>query len=307
MVAGIGWNAGVVRARLLERHRLGSGGRADLARSGSLEEALQVVQSGPYGHDVQPGMSLDAAQWAVAATPLWHLRVLAGWLPPAGGETVRALAGWWEVLDVENLLVALAGGSSYPPYELGRLDTAWHRVARATSATEVRDGLARSEWLDPGADDIATIVTWLWLSWARRVADEVPAAARLVAGWAALVAARDLLLGSATRRGDRPHRIRELGWRWTEAGDLDGLVERLPRDAAWVFDDISGPEELWRAEVRWWRHLDTDGRDRVRRGESGPDAVVGVFATLLADAHGVQGALELAAHGCDEEVLRDVL
>jgi hypothetical protein len=308
MGVGIGWNAGVVRARLLGRRRLGARAWRDLAELGSLDAALQELRGGPYGHDVHADMTLEAAQWAVAATPLWHLRVLAGWLPPAGADLVRVLAGWWEVLNVENLLAGLAGGRELPPYVLGRLDTAWDRIRAADSVGHVRSELAASDWLDPGGEDPGTIVTWLRLSWAHRVAQQVDPAARLAAGWGALVVAQDLLVGSGTRRGGRPRRMAELGWRWARAEDLGGLLDGLPRDAAWVLRDVSGPEELWRAEARWWRQLDEGGRDRLRRADSGPDVVVGAFAALLADAHGVQAALQLAAHGgVEEEVARVAL
>lgn len=307
MVVRIAWNAGAVRARLLGRRRLGREGRRDLARLGSLEDALRSLRGGPYGDDVGDARDLASAQWRVAATPLWHLRILAGWLPPAGGDLVRVLAGWWEVLNVENHLAGLAGATSFPPYELGRLETAWDRLRRADSVEQVRSELAASPWLDPGADDLATVVTWLRLSWAHRVANELDQAARLAAGWAALIAAGDLLLGSSTRAGNSAHRVRELGWDWVAAGDVQGLRDRLPAEARWVLHDVEDPEELWRAEVTWWRTAEAEGHRRSRSVDSGPDAVLGAFALLLTDAHGVQSALELAAWGSDEEVAHELL
>lgn len=308
MVVGIGWNAGAVRARLLANRRLGRDEVQRLARSASYDDALRALSQGPYGQDVEVEMRLPEAQWAVAATPLWHLRVLAGWLPPAGGELVRVLAGWWEVLNVENLLAGLTGGEELPAYDLGRLDTAWDELRHAGSPDQVRTALASSPWMDPGASDLATVVTWLRLAWARRVAEEVDSASRLAAGWAALVAARDLLLGAGTCQALGTHRISVLGSDWEGAHDLPGLIERLPSDASWVLDDLTEPSELWRGEARWWRQLDEDGQDRLGRSNSGPDAVVGIFAVLLADAHRVQGALELAARAeLDEELVHAAL
>ncbi len=308
MVVGIAWNAGAVRARLLGRHRLGPEGVLDVARRAGLGEALAVLGEGPYRHDVRQGMSLEAAQWAAAATPLWHLRVLAGWLPPRGGDLARTLAGWWEVLNVENLLAQLAGEPSLPPYELGTLGTAWSRVRGAGSAAAVRERLAASPWLDPGADDAAAIVTWLRLSWAARVTDEAEDAARAATGWAVLTAAADVLVGDRTRAG-RPG-VPGLGAGWAEAEDLRGFVRALPRQAARVLDDVAEPADLWRAEVRWWRGLDDEGERLLRRAGSGEAAVVGAFALLLADAHRVQGAIEVAARGGADspeggEVVRD--
>jgi hypothetical protein len=303
MVVGIASNAGAVRAGLLGRHRLGRDGARDLARRASLGEAVAALRDGPYGRDLGDAPTLAAVQWAVAGTPLWHMRVLAGWLPPRGGELVRTLAGWWEVLNVENLLAGLGGAASLPPYDLGRLDTAWRRLRGAGSAAAVRARLADSAWLDPGADDVPTIVTALRLSWSRRVAAEADDAARLARGWAALVIARDLLAGSRTRAAAGVRPIRGLGLEHVEVGDLGHLRTTLPRDAAWVLDDVSVPADLWNAEVRWWRELDVAGGRMLGHPVSGAQAVVGTFAVLLADAHRVQGALELAARGgLDEEV-----
>jgi hypothetical protein len=308
MVVGIAWNAGVVRARLLVRRRLGEMASAELARQDSLADALRRLRDGPYGHDLAPDLSLGAAQWRAAATPLWHLRVLAGWLPPAGGQLVRTLAGWWEMLNIENRLAGLAGAPAHVPYDLGSLDTAWSRVREAGAPGGVRAELAASPWLDPGSDDLSSIVTWLRLSWAQRVARAVGAASRVTGGWAALVAARILLLGGADRVTIPPHDVYVLGRDWRVAEDVAGLSRRLPRDASWVLDDIADPDELWRAEVRWWRALDDEGGRLLRRSTSGPDVVFGVFCLLLADAHRVQGALEFAARDViDEDVFRATL
>jgi hypothetical protein len=234
---------------------------------------------------------------------LWHLRIMAGWLPPAGGELVRSLAGWWEVLNVENLLAGLSGADTLPPYELGSLGTAWRHVREAGSVDQVRAALAASRWLDPGADETATIVASLRLSWALRVAEHSADAARIAAGWAALVAARALLLGDDALVAPASRLSREFGGDWTEAQDPAGLAERLPHDAAWVLRDVDDPQQLWLAEVHWWRRLDDEAQRLVRHPGSGQAAVVGAFGMLLADAHGVQGALELAARGGGDEAM----
>lgn len=308
MVVGIAWNAGAVRARLLGRHRLGRDGAADLARRPSLDDALAELATGPYGHDLARDADLPAAQWAVMATPLWHLRVLAGWLPPAGGELARVLAGWWEVLNIENHLAGMAGAHTYPPYDLGRLDTAWARLRPTDSLREVREELAASPWEDPGSAEVPTVVMWLRLSWARRVADAGDGMSRLAGAWAALVAARALLVGPRPQAGQAASRVHLLGPDWTAARDVADLHRRLPRDAGWVLDDIGEDGDLWRAEARWWRVLDDEARGRLRHPEAGADAVFGAFGALLADAHRVQGALELSARaGADEEAIREAL
>jgi hypothetical protein len=296
MAVGIGWNSAAVRARLLAGRRLGGDARRALARSRSLRDALTTLRDGPYGHDVTPDLSLADARWAVEATPLWHLRILAGWLPPAGGELIRALVGWWEVRNIENALAGLTGGATFAPYELGSLASAWRQVRSARSVEEVRAALARSVWLDPGGDAPADIVRWLRLSWARRVAEDGPDALRMVAGWAALVAARDLVLGGRAI-GPVLGRAHVLGRDVTGADDPQQLAARLPRDAGWVLRDIDDPTELWRAEQRWWRRLDDESGTLLRHPRAGPAAVVGAFGVLLADAHAVQAALAVAARG----------
>ena len=282
MVVGIAWNAGAVRARLLGRRRVGTAGCRDLARRRSLDEALVDLTRGPYGHDVEPGMSLSAAQWAVAATPLWHLRILAGWLPPAGGEVVRTLASWWEVHNVENLLAGMSGGTVQPPYDLGRLDTAWDRLRTAGDPAEVAAVMRASAWGDPGAAQPVAIVRRLRVAWAERVDIEVEGASRLAAGWAVLQA-RGAASGTPVRR-------------------------RLLHEGAWVLAGRDQTEDPWRAEVRWWREVAEQGRQRLQRPDDGVAAAIGAFCVLLADAHRVQGALALAAQrGTDEEAIRELL
>ena len=56
---------------------------------------------------------ITAAQFCMtglAETVLWHLRVLAGWLPPAAVGRLRALAAWFELVNIEQRVDYLAGG-----------------------------------------------------------------------------------------------------------------------------------------------------------------------------------------------------
>jgi hypothetical protein len=126
-----GWVAGSVRARALAQRRLGAGAARTLAASSSLEVALAALAASPYRQEVRPGQRLAEAQRAVAATLLWHLRVLAGWLPREGADMLRLLAGWFEVANVDELLHRLAGGEAEEPFRLGALATAWPRLAPA--------------------------------------------------------------------------------------------------------------------------------------------------------------------------------
>ena len=144
---GPAWVAGSVRARHLLVRRLGRDRARALATSPSLEDALAVLSGTAYGRLVREGMSLAEAQRAVAATALWHIRVLAGWLPPAAIPPVRLLAAWFELANIEERVRYLAGRDAPPPFALGALATAWPTVSGARSAAEVRAGLVGS----PGA------------------------------------------------------------------------------------------------------------------------------------------------------------
>jgi hypothetical protein len=139
-----GWVAGSVRARALARRRLGRAGARTLAASGSLPSAVEALAASPYGRDVRAGSSLAEAQRSVGAALLWHLRVLAGWQPLEGSQAVRALAGWFEIANVDDLLGALSGVDRPEPYRLGRLAVAWSRLVGSTSAEQIREVLATS-------------------------------------------------------------------------------------------------------------------------------------------------------------------
>ena len=68
-----------------------------------------------------PDRRWRTAQRAVGAALLWHLRVLAGWQPVEGSQAVRALAGWFEIANVDDLLRAVSGAGRPEPFRLGRL------------------------------------------------------------------------------------------------------------------------------------------------------------------------------------------
>ena len=74
------------------------------------------------------GQTLAATQHAVAATLLWDLRVLAGWLPRDGVDLLRALACWFEIANVDELLAVAAGRPAGGGIPAG---CAGHRLAPA--------------------------------------------------------------------------------------------------------------------------------------------------------------------------------
>jgi hypothetical protein len=110
-----------------------------------LEQALQLLAGSAYGQRIPAGVDLEAAQRGVAETLLWHLRIMAGWLPTAGAGLVRALAGWFELANVDARLAALAGDGGEPaPFVRGGLATAWTVIERAHDIEGVAHGLSSS-------------------------------------------------------------------------------------------------------------------------------------------------------------------
>ena len=173
---GPAWVAGAVRARSLARRRLGGGAARELAARPALEDAVAALAATPYRHGVRPGQDLVAAQRGVAVTLLWHLRVLAGWLPRPGAAMLRLLAGWFEIANVDELLQRMAGDPAEEPVGLGSLATAWPRCAQARSPPSCGAVLAASPWGDPGGETRRDVQLGMRLSWAARLARVGPAA-----------------------------------------------------------------------------------------------------------------------------------
>lgn len=296
-----GWVAGSVRARALAQRRLGAGAARTLAASSSLEVALAALAGTPYRQKVRPGQRLAAAQRAVAATLLWHLRVLAGWLPREGADMLRLLAGWFEIANVDELLHRLAGGEAEEPFRLGALATAWPRLAPARSTAELRQTLVASPWGDPGAATPRAVQVGMRLSWLARVGDDVERSAPWAAGKAALLVARERFAAGRDLPAATPARARALlGPGALAAASLAELARRLPARARWALEGVTDPDELWRAEARWWSRVERDGFALLGEGSGaglGPAPVLGAVAVLAADAWRVRAALELAARG----------
>lgn len=290
-----GWVAGSVRGRGLCRRRLGLAGARAVAASGSTDAAVAAVARSPYGREVRPGMPLADASRAVAAVCLWHLRVLAGWLPPRSGDAARVFAARFEIDNVGDRLASLAGLPVGPAHPLGALAVAWPRVVVASTPEEVRGILASSAWGDPGSADWPMMATALEARWASWLADVAPYP--WAAGAAALVAARtwrDSLGPSAS--GDLR---RLLGPGWESARDLGALAAALPTSAAWVLDGVERAGDLWRADGTWWRRVDQEAAGTLQGGRAGPAVAIAAAARLVVDARRVQAALEAAAWGPD--------
>jgi len=255
-----------------------------------------------YGEHVQGRDRLPDAERGVADTVLWHLRILAGWLPGAGAALVRTLAARFEMENIDARLAALSGDGREPaPFVLGGLATAWPRIERARTIEELAAALADSEWGGPeAARSAAEVALALRVSWARRVWASAPGTAAWVAGAGALLVARELLVA-----GDRSHaaqlgRLPGIGPAALDAGTLEELRMALPARASWALADIGEPSELYRAERAWWSRVERDA-DTMRRSREQRTAIVAVVALLAADARHAARALAAAARTATSE------
>ncbi|MGD3110679.1 hypothetical protein [Streptomyces sp. YGL11-2] len=297
----------MTRARGLLTRCPGEPGACRIADAGSLDAALRLLATTPYRGRLTTGMSLPAAQRAVTATLLWHLRVLAGWLPRRGVDCLRLLASGFEIVNIEARYRQLSSRvAEPPPYELGSLATAWNRVARAARPEDLRTALSTSPWRDPGGT-AAELAVGLRLTSAARTAVRVPCAARWSAGRTALLVARERFVHGRAPSASAMGPAAQLLGSASRAPDFREYRRRLPAPAGWALRGIDEPAALWQAEGRWWRDVEQDGLRMARRTRYGMDPVVGAVAVLSADAWRTRGALELAANGASFQEGFDVL
>lgn len=290
------WVAASVRARLLANRRIGGTRANELARCANLRAALELLTASPYGENLMPGMTLEEAQREIAATVLWNLRLIAGWLPPGGVQILQPLAAWFELANIEDRLVYLSGGAHPTPYQLGRLGVAWPAVAGATTSEAVRAALARSRWGDPGEGGPETWMITLRFRWAAWIAASVPGADV----WAATAC---LLFAARSRFGPEspPHASRVVAFglppRWWEAASLADLRSMLGGQTAWVLTRVDDAKDLWRAEARWWNRVRRDSRALLVASRFAEGVITGTAALLAYDAWLTRAALAAAARG----------
>ncbi|MCV7090053.1 hypothetical protein [Mycobacterium interjectum] len=303
------WVAGVVRAKALARRRLGAAGARAVAKSPGLGQALTALASSPYGHDVRPGQSLGAAQRAVAASLLWNMRVLAGWLPRGRVDVVRLAVAGYEVANLDEHLWTLQhpsephGEPANPPYSLGTLGTSWSRLSATTTLTGIAEVLETSRWQLRGCLTPREFHLGIRLAWADAVVAGVPEASGWARAAAALLVLKEVLLEG--RRLSEPLALRAsyvLGPAFVGAvagrsPGLAGLRDGLPPDARWVLDGLDQGQELWRGEAAWWHRVERDGFALLRGSGYDRRPVVGALAVLAVDVWRVRAALETAARG----------
>jgi hypothetical protein len=247
-------------------------------------------------------------QHAVGAHALWHLRILAGWVPPKGVSIIRALAGWFEIANVEamaastNQTVELAAR-----YELGRLSVIGHGARHARTLVELRKAVAASQWRDPGGETVESLLIGMRLGWAGLIRQAATDRREWGSGLAAMILAQDLFLPGAAHRNASVRRAQGIGSGWQNTTDLASYIAALPAAAAWVFADVQGVEELWRAEDTWWERIAADGADLLLTSQLGRGTVTGAAAVIVADARGTQVSLSRSAragaHGRDHALI----
>ena len=303
------WVAGVVRAKALARRRLGAAGVRAVSTSPGLGAALAALASSSYGHDVRSGQSLGAAQHAVAASLLWNMRVLAGWLPRGHADVARLFAAGFEVANLDEHLSTLShvstpqGVPADPPYSLGMLDTSWSRLSSTTALTGIAEVLETSRWQLRGCRTPRELALGLRLAWADAVVAGVPEAAGWARAGAALLVLKEVALQD--HRLTEPLALRAsyvLGPAFVGAlsgrpVDLAGLRDDLPSGARWVLDGLDESQDLWRGEAAWWHRVERDGFALLRGSGYDRRPVVGALAVLAVDAWRVRAALETAARG----------
>lgn len=303
------WVAASVRARSLAQRRVGAGASRRIAAQPSLAGGLALLAETVYADRLDGASTLAAAERASRETVLWHLRVLAGWLPATGTRLARAAAGAYERDNILNLAHRLTDDrSTAKPYDLGSLESAWQRLQLATSPEALTDALRTSPWGDPGPGNATALRDVLTLVWLRRLAEVTPAARPWASAVATLTVARLRLVDRAEPSARLRQLVRPLlGDRWEHAGDITELQAVLPRSAQAVLRGISTPEDLWRAESRVRATVETDGFRLLRSSLPGPDVVLGSIAVLAMDAWRVRAALAAASAGTGSSEVLDAV
>ncbi|MEV4141584.1 hypothetical protein AB0J72_56695 [Dactylosporangium sp. NPDC049742] len=297
MRSGAAHVAGAVRARALARRCVGPASARVLAGSPGLDAAIGLLASGPYGREVRPGQDAQSVQDAVSRTALWHLRILAGWLPQDGVEQLRAIAGWFEIRNVERMLRRGRGHDGPAPFRLGSLAVARPPLSATFTVDQVRAALASSAWGDPGTATARAIGQGMRAAWAVRAATVPPAEPWAAGGLALMVARERWFIGRPLTEAAHTRAAGLLGRRALDAASFAGFVAALPAPAAWALADVLQPDALWRAEAGWWARVGRDAHGLLRAAGFDSRPAIGAAAALAVDAWRVRAAVAAAADG----------
>lgn len=296
------WVAATVRGKALARRCLGSTAIQNLSSLRGRQAAVEYLASTSYGSGFDSGTDLATAERSISDTACWHLRILAGWAPASGAAFIQPLTLWFEVCNIEELAVSYNdphGHTPPPAYNLGRLAMAWPRVRNSSNLTDLKTALGTTVLGEPEAGTLPSILLGVRLGFARVLASRCPDAS-WGSGLAALELAKSRLLGSES---PPMHHTGStiIGHAWRTAPDVRSFADAVPARARWVLEGIDHPNELWRAEIGWWRRLARDGARLMSRGTFAQGPVLGAGLVILADARLAQLALASAAGALDRE------
>lgn len=291
------WVGADVRAVAMSRRTVGRVGAASIAACPDLAAAVAELQSSPYARDIRPTDDLATAQRAVASTFLWNVRVLAGWVPASGVGMLRIAMAWFEILNLEARLRPADRLPAAPMFDMGTLATTPSASESITSGNVV-ERLRTTWWGAPSNDSLWAVGLAMRSRLVDRASSGLPGARAWAAGAAALILAREQVIAGHQLPPDVRHNLAHtLGQPALEADTVDSLRERLPERAKWVLNNVTTPQDLWRAESGWWARIEADGRELLRQSSFGPQPVVGAVAVMAADAWRVRAALHAAARG----------
>ena len=235
--------------------------------------------------------TLADAQRALLSTVLLELRLIAGWLPSDALGLIRTLAGWYELVNLEDRIAYLGGAPLRPPFELGSLDVAWSAASGAQSLGELRSALARSSWAIPEARRRPSSVSGS--DWPGR-AESPPASRRRRAGQRERP--RCSSHASSSSPGCRSTRCRcPTSDSWALPGRPPARTSGSSKPCQPRPRGRLRPQPisdlLWRAEASWWTRVEQEARVLLGSAVAGRNVVVGAAALLAADARRVAVAL----------------
>ena len=177
-----GWVAGSVRARLLAtERRLGAEQARGLAESAVASRRARRARAHAVPPSRHAASSISPRHSARSRRRRsLDLRLLAGWLPGDALGLLRALAAWYELVNIEDR-VALPRGRRAATAVRARQPGGRVAARRGSRRASTSSGgcSPRSSWGDPGGSTPAELGLGLRLAWARRVAAEAPEARAL--------------------------------------------------------------------------------------------------------------------------------
>jgi hypothetical protein len=315
-----GWVAATVRSQALARNRLGAAGARSLASLTSVQDARGRLEGTLFANAVDRATSMDELDRSTRAVVLWELRVLAGWMPPAGAGLARALAAGHERDNIVGRLRELDGGPPELVFELGALATVWPKCVAATTRAALLAEVERSAsgslaplpaHISPGALHDVLTATAL-----RRLADTAPAASGWAAQAGAILLARMLFVDM---QAPPPVVLRSLGpllgGSWSPDGnsgygqpqDFQEFVARLPDGVRRGLAGVSRADQLWQGDVRLRTQVDAEATRMIRSADPGPNSVLAAVTLVDLDAWRIRAALAAVAAGIGHSEVLDAV